>query len=90
MAVQVSFIMFMPYYVKNTGDPNAVLAPNIIIFKIKRGEIIVNNNGNLTRYRRVVFTKLQTRSTIFALVQMASKTTQKDTGTQVNNNVFIK
>lgn len=26
----------------------------------------------------------------FALVQIASKMTKKDTGTQVNNNIFIK
>ena len=58
---------------------------------------MVNGNGNLRRKRHVVFMKRQTinylklaRSTVFALIQNAFKTTQKDTGTQVNNNIFIK
>ena len=50
---------------------------------------IVNGNGNLRRNRRVVVTKPQTRLTVFAMIQIASKTTQKDTGTQVNNYLMI-
>ena len=32
----------------------------------------------------------QARQTVFVLIQIPSKTTHKDTGTQVNNNIFIK
>ena len=33
---------------------------------------------------------VQDQRTVFALIQIAFKTTQKDTGKQVNNNIFIK
>ena len=56
-----------------------------------RGELIVNNIGNLRRNFSVLFTKRQTNNqlipamlTVSDRIQIPSKTTHKDTGTQVN------